>query len=840
MNTGDIRYGESPFPYGPNYDLGISLDITKGMENDPNGLTKDVEYVEMTVHGAYGFPEMSSSEPFSYGRTIYIRKSLMDAGTTTTLRISDVENRYSGFWGHGFIIGVTNSAGLIGYFAWYGDPRGVELPSGPRVFDHVLTSENVTNDRNDSELVWGAAVHGSPLYYFTWSREESRVTSPIKRVLPFNTFKDSTINTVVGGVFVPLEGNELGVPVPAIFFSTILDYVYGEIEVKDVGLGEPVNNPSLNLGEVKAKTEYQWAPGGGRSYTTKDNGLASFSYDQEFSSLLEDYPGTTGYFCVGSYNENLSIDLQPTTVFGVFQDTDRAYIYLLDEYIGFPASDGVDELFLTLSPPLNQAPHPTAQISFGLTTAEPEPKPGLAVSKIAIASRSGNLCRCSFSPVDSMFIVIAEETIVEYNKLSNGTLTNNTVQWDDTNGAWVPVEFPIPNGTKNKQVLTWDGNHEGGSWVPDSAPGVPDGKDEGDMLVWRKNEEDGEWVAEPAPLLPPADNMDTLYYDEEEPEGEGEPVGRWRANSVMQWDKENSNVILDFEELPNISSEKQMPGVVMKHPAGGTCGLVVNIEGGTSAGPRLDMGWGGDKGGNFELYSNAHPTRPGQFRVIYGPSGHIEWKNYRSGSTWKTTAGITKEGRLFCGFNDTGFPGGSETYGSYDAPKHPLQVFNEGDNDSVVSAGISKEGRAFFGVAGTMPATVQHPVEVYNGETGVDQSRTMYISKDGKILTTAEVGGKTHVAQIDCNDISFGNSGDEAPLVIKLREVYVMVMGAGGKLVAKKTMMMCSAPYGEAKEVAGGHFDLRYDSGSKQLQKQTEVDGGWTMISGGQFVEETV
>jgi len=38
----------------------------------------------------------------------------------------------------------------------------------------------------------------------------------------------------------------------------------------------------------------------------------------------------------------------------------------------------------------------------------------------------------------------------------------------------------------------------------------------------------------------------------------------------------------------------------------------------------------------------------------------------------------------------------------------------------------------------------------------------------------------------------------------------------------------------------GGHFDLRYDTGSRQLQKQTAQGGNWSMISGGQFVQETV
>ena len=38
----------------------------------------------------------------------------------------------------------------------------------------------------------------------------------------------------------------------------------------------------------------------------------------------------------------------------------------------------------------------------------------------------------------------------------------------------------------------------------------------------------------------------------------------------------------------------------------------------------------------------------------------------------------------------------------------------------------------------------------------------------------------------------------------------------------------------------GGNFDIRYNASSAQLQKSTDGGTTWTMITGGQAVEETV
>ena len=77
----------------------------------------------------------------------------------------------------------------------------------------------------------------------------------------------------------------------------------------------------------------------------------------------------------------------------------------------------------------------------------------------------------------------------------------------------------------------------------------------------------------------------------------------------------------------------------------------------------------------------------------------LSLKNTLVVKTWKTVAGITKEGRFFCGFNDTGFPGTSEASianDSLDSPAHPLQVYNESDIEPKVVGYISKEGAFAF------------------------------------------------------------------------------------------------------------------------------------------------
>jgi len=63
---------------------------------------------------------------------------------------------------------------------------------------------------------------------------------------------------------------------------------------------------------------------------------------------------------------------------------------------------------------------------------------------------------------------------------------------------------------------------------------------------------------------------------------------------------------------------------------------------------RLDMGWGGNGGGNLEAYSKGHVDRSGQFKFIYGGAstmGKIVFTHY-NGATWTDRMILTNDGRL--------------------------------------------------------------------------------------------------------------------------------------------------------------------------------------------------
>lgn len=80
MNTGDIRYGQSPFPYGDLYDRGITLNRTVGVAEDPLGLTEGVAYISLTLHRNYAeYAAMAAGvpDPWTSERTIYIKEELL-------------------------------------------------------------------------------------------------------------------------------------------------------------------------------------------------------------------------------------------------------------------------------------------------------------------------------------------------------------------------------------------------------------------------------------------------------------------------------------------------------------------------------------------------------------------------------------------------------------------------------------------------------------------------------------------------------------------------------------------------------------------------------------------
>lgn len=63
---------------------------------------------------------------------------------------------------------------------------------------------------------------------------------------------------------------------------------------------------------------------------------------------------------------------------------------------------------------------------------------------------------------------------------------------------------------------------------------------------------------------------------------------------------------------------------------------------------RMDMGFGGDGGGNLECYSKNHADRAGQFKFIYGggaSTGAIIFTHY-NGSSWNDTMSLDYSGKL--------------------------------------------------------------------------------------------------------------------------------------------------------------------------------------------------
>ncbi len=178
------------------------------------------------------------------------------------------------------------------------------------------------------------------------------------------------------------------------------------------------------------------------------------------------------------------------------------------------------------------------------------------------------------------------------------------------------------------------------------------------------------------------------------------PSSGWDSADTLLWDPttvSGGQLILDFSTASYRSWDDAMPGIILKQGTA-AAGLFLNVEendgsdgfAGGTYGNRLDMGWGGKGGGNFELYSMNHAERPGEFRIVYGgsgpndaaadpPYGHIQFTHYAGDGEWRVKAGLSKEGRFSCGLN---------TY-TYTAPSFPLEVYNEGES---VALAVEKTG----------------------------------------------------------------------------------------------------------------------------------------------------
>ncbi len=261
--------------------------------------------------------------------------------------------------------------------------------------------------------------------------------------------------------------------------------------------------------------------------------------------------------------------------------------------------------------------------------------------------------------------------------------------------VWADAPNGLPDPGDDGQILMLE---DGEPIWADAPDGLPDPGTAGQVLTLIAEGEELVPSWEDATALPDGTDGDTLFYDG------FVATPAWTANPLMKFhalERDVDDVILDgqllfdFADAPTRAWNAPMPGVVFRHPTSGgvvESGLFANMESGTDTGPRLDMGWGGSGGGNFELYSKSHATRAGEFRVVYGGGdyGRVIFTRY-NGTNWKVVGGLSKEGRFFSGLTDAVFPGvaGSDAGGTLAAPAHPFQVYNEG---TTLRASIRKDG----------------------------------------------------------------------------------------------------------------------------------------------------
>ena len=162
-----------------------------------------------------------------------------------------------------------------------------------------------------------------------------------------------------------------------------------------------------------------------------------------------------------------------------------------------------------------------------------------------------------------------------------------------------------------------------------------------------------------------------------------------RAGNGLQWVSDygastDGSLMLNLSNSPTRAWNAVMPGIIFITPTdpAGTYspGLFLNLENNDAYGNRLDMGWGGAHGGNFELYSENHDARPGEFRVVYGGGafGHIQF-TYYDGSNWWVNSGMDENGRFVVGVHDSYFPGKDAS--TLPSLIYPFQVYNEGKQE---------------------------------------------------------------------------------------------------------------------------------------------------------------
>ena len=794
------RYGENPFPYGENYDLGISLESVVGTLDGPQELVIDKEYVAIILHNSLGSVLKGASGMVN---VVYVPRDNMPGGDAS--RTVAIRKTVSG------IMGVVDDASRV--LAVFPITRDGTINNDTTVFENVLTAQNY-----NATIIEGLTA-GTPLYYFSWDPVDKKLDSPVKRC--FYEPESVTSGQFFGiGVLVQrFPDGTYGAPFPAVVSKNSVG-IYASLDTySSFGVGEI--DEELKIGELKAKWEFSVLnPDHDPSNLGSIHGrimlsIPRYSYPDKVFPLREIFPLTAvapgSVFFRGWYDPSK----------GVFEDgqngeyeviSNEHYVYSMSSHLSFSALD--THAFIKLSSSTRTNTFSAAlysSMSLEVTSTQPTLGSETVGEDEQIHTLNYAVLRASIAP-NGRYVVAEgwltdDSTVIQNKGILAGRIKALCIEYVTIDYNW------LPDGDEDKHVLTWDSNEH--KWVSKKPADseLPDGNVDKDVLTW--DEDSQEWVPEQPEQghMPPGEDQNTMFYDEEAtPEGgeegggeggdggeggEEEQKGAWVANKVLLWQKgkvvsgenKGNRLLFDFESLATRPWDADMPGIAFKHPSGATSGLFANIESGANAGDRLDMGFGGDGGGNFEIYGNDHNTRSGQFRIIVGEDGHVEIKVHQGGTSWKTVAGISKHGRFFCGFNDTGFPGGNETYGTYPAPQHPLQVYDEEEHDSQVVA---------------------------------------HITKDGVLKLRAEIGEIERDVTIDLSDISEEN---EEAISVKLRETYVLEM-EDGKLVGKKRMILCSESYGDAEEVGSANIE---DGTTGQILRWT--DGEWKPTS---LVEQNV
>ena len=335
-------------------------------------------------------------------------------------------------------------------------------------------------------------------------------------------------------------------------------------------------------------------------------------------------------------------------------------------------------------------------------------------------------------------------------------------------------------------------------------------------------------------------DKNTMFYDSTE----------WVANAILQWDKTagtNGRLILDYSAAAVRAWNADMPGIVFKQPTGATLvpGLYLNLENNDAYGNRLDLGWGGANGGNFELYSKEHDVRPGQFRVVYGGGdfGHIQYTHY-DGTNWYVTSGLTKDGRFFCGLKETGIPGSADctNVALRTLPLlHPLEVFNETLATPDRIFWVEKTGAIW--VKGSL-ATAPTDLPAISYKLWQDTSA----GETGKVKLTVSDTAGTHVT----HDLT----AKELPLAGTTAQVLAKASDADGDTEwATPTPIDSGTATGQYAQWNGSKWvgvatttvsvvtDMRVDlSGHKIEQEKKTItvfaagSGAWTTITNGTLV----